>query len=109
MAFEEPQVRPDIQFGDDFSLAIGAAGVGNVVDPVEHQHGRQRKLGIARPEHIAMSAVDQFIIGEALKPVCFLSLVSVLRIVTFDEILKIIIFQRIGLEGEMLVGSEVSQ
>jgi len=31
----------------------------------------------------------------------------IIRIVAFDEVLEILVFERIGLEREMLIGSEV--
>src|SRR4029453_8999829 len=59
MAVEEPEVRLDIEFGHDLALAELAAGLGDLHDAVEHQHGRQRQLRVPRPEQAPAGAFDQ--------------------------------------------------
>ena len=44
---------------DDDALAVGTAGVADIGYPVEHQHGWQRQLGVARAEKLAMAALEQ--------------------------------------------------
>ncbi|MNL58378.1 hypothetical protein D3C87_1820080 [compost metagenome] len=56
MAGEIPVVWADIVFSADETLVEGAAGFGNFGDAVNHEHGRQRKLGISRAEQFAASA-----------------------------------------------------
>lgn len=46
----------DVEFGLDLALAVFAAGFRNMQNPVDHQHGGQRQLGIARTEHAAVAA-----------------------------------------------------
>ena len=64
MALEEPEIGMDIELGLDLALALGAARVADLGDAVEHQHGRQRKLGIAGAEHLAPGAFQQVFKGE---------------------------------------------
>ena len=47
MAFEEPEIGLDVEFGLDLALAVPAALLGDLGDAVEHQHRRQRQLRIA--------------------------------------------------------------
>src|SRR6056297_4171831 len=64
MAGEEPQIRMDIQFRLHFALAVFATLVGDQVDPIEHQHRRQRQLRVAGPEHLALGAANQIVVFE---------------------------------------------
>src|SRR5579862_1678362 len=66
MAIKEPKVRADIELRDDMALAIGPAAFGDRGDAIEHQHGWQGQLRIARPEQIAASAAEEILIGEAI-------------------------------------------
>jgi len=59
MTIEEPEVLLDVELGHDLALAELAAGLGDLHDAVEHQHGRQRKLRIARPKQAPAGAFDQ--------------------------------------------------
>ena len=59
MAFEEPEIGLDIEFGVDLALVEQAAGIGDTADAVEHQHGRQGQLGIAGAEKLAARAGQQ--------------------------------------------------
>ena len=59
MAVEEPEVGLDIELGHDLALAELAAGVGDLHDAVEHQHGRQRQLRVSGPEQAPLGAFDQ--------------------------------------------------
>ncbi|MPL82870.1 hypothetical protein SDC9_28819 [bioreactor metagenome] len=65
MAFEEPQVRGDVEFGDDMALAMQPAIGRDLGDAVHHQHRRRRQLGIARPEQLAARAFQQILFPEA--------------------------------------------
>jgi hypothetical protein len=56
MAFEEPQAGIDIELGLDLALVGAAALFGNPGDAVEHQHRRQRQLGVALAEQFAARA-----------------------------------------------------
>src|SRR5690606_16918874 len=62
MAREEPQIRPDVEFGTDESLAIFSTLLAHAGNAVEHQHGRRRQLGIARAEQFAPRACQQVFI-----------------------------------------------
>ena len=50
MAGEEPKVRLELEHGADQALAVLAAGLRDLGDAVEHEHGGQRQLGIAGAE-----------------------------------------------------------
>src|SRR5690554_1776376 len=54
---KKPQVRIDIELGDDLPLAVFAALVANVNDPVNHEHIGRRQLRITRPEEFATTAL----------------------------------------------------
>jgi hypothetical protein len=62
MAGEEPEVAMDIEFGAGKSLVEFAAGLADLGDAVEHQHGRIGKLSIARAEQFAAGAGEQLLI-----------------------------------------------
>src|ERR1700704_6305805 len=68
VAGEEPQVRLHVELGARHSLAVLAALLGNLGDPVEHQHRRQRKLW-SLGEHLAAAAGQELIIVEARWPI----------------------------------------
>ena len=63
VAGEEPEVGLDVELGHDLALAVLAAGVGDLHDAVEHQHGRQRQLRVAGPEQVPLGALDQVFEG----------------------------------------------
>ncbi len=69
MAAEEPEVRFHVEFGANHALAIFAAGFGDFADAVEHQHRRQRQLGIARPEQLAPAAGQQILVFVTAAPI----------------------------------------
>ena len=56
MAGEKPEIRLEFEHGADQSLAIFAACLRDLGNAVEHEHGRQRQLGIAGAEQFAPSA-----------------------------------------------------
>ena len=64
MAFVEPEVRLDIQFGNDETLAVLAAIGGDFRDAVEHEHRRCRQQCIAGAKQLTISALDQVVVGE---------------------------------------------
>ena len=69
MAAEEPEIRLHIEFGADQALAVFAAGLGDFRDAVEHQHRRQRQLGIAGAEHLAAAAGQQILVFITVAPI----------------------------------------
>ena len=58
---KEPQIRFNIEFSDHFSKSRGTAILGNLGDPIEHQHGRQGQLGISWPEEFTSSTCQEFV------------------------------------------------
>src|SRR5690606_11185950 len=66
MAAEEPQIRMNIELGDDLALAVLAADIGDMGNPVDHQHVRRRKLRITWAEHLAAAAAQQVFPGEGV-------------------------------------------
>ncbi|MNJ48214.1 hypothetical protein D3C77_434010 [compost metagenome] len=66
MATEEPQVRMNIEFGDDFTLAVPAAVLTNVSDPIDHQHVRSGQLSITRAKQLTAAAKQQLFPGECV-------------------------------------------
>ena len=69
MASEEPEVRLDVEFGAHLPLAVLAALVADRGDAVEHEHGRERQLGIARTEKLAAAAGEQLLVIKARRAV----------------------------------------
>lgn len=63
VAVKEPQVRMDIQFGDDLTFAELTAFVADMGDTVEHQHIVYWQAGIAFAKHLAVTAVLQVFEG----------------------------------------------
>ena len=59
VAGEEPEVGLDVELGADLALAVLAAVLADLGDAVEHQHRRQRQLGVARAEQLAPAAGEQ--------------------------------------------------
>ncbi|MNT75881.1 hypothetical protein D3C72_2148230 [compost metagenome] len=50
MTVEEPEVRGDIEFGDDLALAMFATVVGDPDDAIHHQHVRGGQLAVTFTE-----------------------------------------------------------
>ena len=69
VAGEEPEVGLEIEHGAHQALAVFAAGFRDLGNAVEHQHRRQRQLGIAGPEQFAAAAGQQILVAEACAPV----------------------------------------
>src|SRR5689334_13521123 len=69
MAAEEPEVRVHVELSAHHALAVLAAGLGNLGNAVEHQHRRQRQLGVAGPEQLAPAAGQQILILIATAPI----------------------------------------
>ena len=65
MALEEPEVRLDVEFGPQHALAVGAALFGDLDDAVEHQHGGEGKLRVARAEELASRAIEEILVSKA--------------------------------------------
>src|SRR5690606_28839900 len=64
----EPRVASHLQIRHDLALAMRSAILVDRSDPVEHQHGRKRKLGIARSEQFSAPAGDQIVVVIAWSP-----------------------------------------
>ena len=62
MAFKEPQVRFDVEFGNYLPLPVGTTFSTDMDDAVEHQHWRQRQTRIARAKQLAMTAAEKFFV-----------------------------------------------
>src|SRR5690606_25719714 len=63
VAGEEPEVRIDIEFGDDLALAVFTAGVADMHDAIDHQHVGGGQLRITRAKQFAAAAGEQFFPG----------------------------------------------
>ena len=61
MTAEEPEVWIDVEFGDDFTLAILTTLISNKRDTIHHEHIGKGKAGIARTKHGAMGTGKQVI------------------------------------------------
>lgn len=61
MAAEEPEVRVNIQLGNNFAFAVIAASFRNVNDAIHHQHVANGESRIARAEQFAVSAGQQLV------------------------------------------------
>ena len=72
MAIEEPKGRLDVELSAHLAFSIGAACLGNALNPVEHQQGRQRQLGVAGAEQLAPAASQEILVVEAVTPVIHL-------------------------------------
>jgi len=55
---KKPEIRKDIQLGEDLALAEGTALVTDFDDAVHHEHVRRRQLGIARAKHFTATALQ---------------------------------------------------
>src|SRR5262245_62072100 len=74
MAGEEPEVGLHVELGDDPPPAVLAALFLDLADAVEHQHRRQRQLGIARAEQLAASTGEKLLVVELIPPLWHRSL-----------------------------------
>ncbi len=65
VAFEEPEFGLDVEFGDDLTLAVGAAPIADVGDTVHHQHVVGGQLGVPGAEEFSVAALDEvfFVVG----------------------------------------------
>src|SRR4029077_6845188 len=68
MAREKPQVRLHIEYRADQALAVLAALFGDLRNAVEHEHRRQRQLGIPLAEQFPTGARQQVLEIEAHAP-----------------------------------------
>ena len=68
MATKKPKVRIDVELGPHAAFAVGPSSLGDLADPVEHQHGRQRQLGVAGSEQLAAAAGDETFVIETGTP-----------------------------------------
>jgi len=59
VAGKKPEIRCDIELTDHVALAERAAIDRNFGDPVHHQHGRDRQLGVAGAEIAALAGFEQ--------------------------------------------------
>src|SRR5882724_3867125 len=69
MTAEEPEVRLHVELGADQPPAVLAAGFGNLADAIEHQHRRQRQLGVAGAEQLAPAASQQILVFITAAPI----------------------------------------
>jgi hypothetical protein len=65
MAVEEPEVGLDVELGHDLTLAEIAPRLRDLQDAIDHQHGGQRQLRVARAEQAPLGAFDQVLEGIA--------------------------------------------
>ncbi len=66
MTGEKPEVRLEIEHRAHQPFAVFTAGFRDLGDAIEHQHWRQRQLGIARAEQLAPGARQKIIVSEAM-------------------------------------------
>src|SRR5436190_17310390 len=52
-------IAANIELGHDLALAVSAPRLRNAGDPIEHEHGRQRQLGVPAAEQLAATAGQQ--------------------------------------------------
>jgi len=64
---------------------------------------------VLEPEDVQAGFIPfhQILIGKGPEALYLQAVVAVLRIVAFDEVLQVLQLERIGLEGEVLVGPQV--
>jgi hypothetical protein len=62
MTVKKPEVRVDIQLGDDFAFAELPASLADMGDAIEHQHIREWELCIAGAEELALATLDKFVV-----------------------------------------------
>ena len=59
MAGEKPQVRGDIQLGDQFTFAVLATLFADMGDAIHHQHVRGGQLRVTWAEQLTATAAQQ--------------------------------------------------
>ncbi|GLQ12454.1 hypothetical protein GCM10007913_43870 [Devosia yakushimensis] len=69
MAIEKPEVRLEVEFGNDKALAIGAAFGLDLGDAVEHQHGWGRQTGIHLARQFATAMGQKLFIPKCVLPI----------------------------------------
>src|SRR5262245_36424300 len=74
MARKEPEVGLHVELGDDPPPAMLAALFLDFADAVEHQHRRQRQLGVARAEQLPASTGEKVFVVELIPPLWHRSL-----------------------------------
>jgi hypothetical protein len=64
---------------------------------------------VAQPEDVEADLVPghQLVVGEPVEPLGLLALVPVLRVVAVDEVVEVVVGERVLLEREVLVGAQV--
>src|SRR5271165_568726 len=72
MTTEEPEIGFDVELRAYFSFAVGAPGLRNLADPIEHQQRRQGQLRVAGSEQLATTAGDEVLIAETIAPLSHL-------------------------------------
>lgn len=80
--------------GDDF----GGGEIGGVFEAVVFE---------PKDVEVGFVALDQVLVGERLEAVGLFALVAIFRTVAGDEVVEVGALQRIGFQGEVLVGAEV--
>ena len=68
MTTEKPQFGIDVELGHDRAFAMRPAGFGDFRNSVEHQHRRQRQLGVSGPEQFAATAGEEIFVSELGAP-----------------------------------------
>src|SRR5690606_29805009 len=66
MAAKEPEVRIDIQLGDQFALAVLATHLADMNDAIDHQHVRCGQLRITGAKQLAAAATEQIFPSKGL-------------------------------------------
>ena len=69
MAAEEPEVGLDVEFRPNHAPAMLATFFGDLADPVEHQHRRERQLSVSDTEQFAAAAGQQVFVLVATSAV----------------------------------------
>jgi len=63
VAAKEPEVGLDVEFSYDLAKPGSPTILGDFGDPIEHQHGWQRQLGIPRTEKLSTAAGQKILIA----------------------------------------------
>ena len=62
MTFEKPEVRVDVEFGHDLTLAVFAAFIRDARNTVQHEHVGFWQPAIGRAKYLAVSTGDQVVV-----------------------------------------------
>ena len=97
------------------SFTVGGTESSNVSRETEHLDRESKKVGavfegvVAQPDQIqaCLFTLDEVVVGEPLEPIRLGPAVAALRPVGIDEILQVIAPQRVLLEREVHVGTQV--